>query len=276
MVLLCGNRPEFAAPTPPRTARGLRLTAVNWHLTAEETAYIAADCEATAIVADVELADVATAVAGADAVAHHAHRRRAAHRGLRPVGRRAGAYDGVEHRPDPVLGSSMLYTSGTTGRPKGVFRKTAVRPARGRQAVYDYRDGDRHLCTGPLYHAAPLAFSLAIPLMNGVGRHAHDALDRPRTRCASSRPTGSPTPTWSRPCSTGCSRCPTRCATATTCPRCASCCTARRRARSPVKQADDGVVGPGGARVLRRDRGRGHVRSTARRGSSTRAASVRR
>ena len=63
----------------------------------------------------------------------------------------------------------MLYTSGTTGRPKGVFRKKAVAPLAAAQAVYDYRDGDRHLCTGPLYHAAPLAFSLAIPLMNGIG-----------------------------------------------------------------------------------------------------------
>ena len=47
-------REVWAATLP----RGLRLTAVNWHLTAEETAYIAADCGAKAIVADVELADV--------------------------------------------------------------------------------------------------------------------------------------------------------------------------------------------------------------------------
>ena len=37
--------------------------------------------------------------------------------------------------------------------------------------LYGYSEGseDVHLCTGPLYHAAPLAFSLAAPLAFGVG-----------------------------------------------------------------------------------------------------------
>jgi long-chain acyl-CoA synthetase len=71
---------------------------------------------------------------------------------------------------DPVLGTSMLYTSGTTGRPKGVARPPT--PSSTLDAnIYGYiEDGvDRHLCTGPLYHAAPLAFSLAVPLHFGVG-----------------------------------------------------------------------------------------------------------
>ncbi len=39
-----------------------------------------------------------------------------------------------------------------------------------------------HLCTGPLYHAAPLAFSLAIPLAYGVGVVVMESLGRDATR----------------------------------------------------------------------------------------------
>jgi long-chain acyl-CoA synthetase len=60
----------------------------------------------------------------------------------------------------------MLYTSGTTGRPKGVHRDAPA--TRVNLVGYDEDGGDVHLCTGPLYHAAPLAFSLAMPLAFGA------------------------------------------------------------------------------------------------------------
>ena len=67
---------------------------------------------------------------------------------------------------DPVVGRSMMYTSGTTGRPKGVDRPVtanaaaeAARTPTATQAASRYDpETDLHLCTGPLYHAAPLAF----------------------------------------------------------------------------------------------------------------------
>jgi long-chain acyl-CoA synthetase len=75
---------------------------------------------------------------------------------------------------DPVLGTQMLYTSGTTGRPKGVHRSNGGAPsalAAVNLCGYDEdfaHSVDTHLCTGPLYHAAPLAFSVALPLLYGV------------------------------------------------------------------------------------------------------------
>jgi long-chain acyl-CoA synthetase len=42
-------------------------------------------------------------------------------------------------------------------------------------------DTDRHLCTGPLYHAAPLAFSLALPLAWGIGVVLMDGWDPEET-----------------------------------------------------------------------------------------------
>ena len=77
----------------------------------------------------------------------------------------------------PSLGITMLYTSGTTGRPKGVNRPVAPRQAGAIGGHIRLLAGeDLHLCTGPLYHAAPLAFSHLIPLISGAGIVTHGAL----------------------------------------------------------------------------------------------------
>ena len=52
VALLCPNRPEFAEVGAACQRAGLRLTTVNWHLTADEAGYIVDDCEAKALVAD--------------------------------------------------------------------------------------------------------------------------------------------------------------------------------------------------------------------------------
>jgi long-chain acyl-CoA synthetase len=77
----------------------------------------------------------------------------------------------------------MLYTSGSTGRPKGVLRPAAVPQLAAIASVESYRPGarHRHLCTGPLYHAAPLVFSLTVPLMLGAGVVLMDGWDAEET-----------------------------------------------------------------------------------------------
>jgi len=71
----------------------------------------------------------------------------------------------------------MLYTSGTTGRPKGVFRKNLAARRGSIDHGYEPDGGDRHLLTGPLYHAAPLGFSLKVPLAHGATVVMMDAWD---------------------------------------------------------------------------------------------------
>jgi long-chain acyl-CoA synthetase len=86
--------------------------------------------------------------------------------------------------PDPVLGVSMLYTSGSTGKPKGVARPSAPPAGAVTSQIHlgDYTPGrDLHLCTGPLYHAAPLAYSLVIPLLGGAGVVLMDGWDAERS-----------------------------------------------------------------------------------------------
>jgi long-chain acyl-CoA synthetase len=177
VAILCANRAEFAEVVAATQRTGLRLTPVNWHLTAAVAGYIVDDCEARAFIADARFAGVAAEIA---ALAPGAEVRLA-------VGGPIPGFDsydeviGAEHGDDiedPVLGSSMLYTSGTTGRPKGVYRPTAPPTSAAALDIYGYRPGhDLHLCTGPLYHAAPLAFSLGAPLHAGVGVVLMDAWD---------------------------------------------------------------------------------------------------
>ncbi len=179
VALLCSNRPEFVDVVYAVLRAGFRLTPINWHLTGPEVGYILDDCEARAFVADALFADAAHEALG------HAP----------PVDVRLGVggaipdfedYDEVvskeagEDLADPVLGSSMLYTSGTTGRPKGVYRPTAPRSplleALQRQA--GFRPGtDLALCTGPLYHAAPLALNLRVPIAGGIGVYLMERWD---------------------------------------------------------------------------------------------------
>ena len=139
---------------------------VNWHLTASEVAYILDDSGSTILFTDPEHEEVARAAAAA--ADHEVSVVRAG-----PELDALAAHPADEPFPlDGPGGGTMLYTSGTTGRPKGVKRRRQPSLAEtlalgGAAGMLLGLDGKGpHLVTGPLYHAAPLGFA-AIDLANG-------------------------------------------------------------------------------------------------------------
>jgi long-chain acyl-CoA synthetase len=149
---------------------GLYIVPVNWHLVGAELAYILTDSGAKAFVAHERFAEAAltgTRISGAPA--DPAVRFAVGDiPGYRPLAQ-LGTSEPVG-RPDVrTLGAPMLYTSGTSGRPKGVRRSlTGADPDEVSAAstwffgLFGLRpfEGHVHLCGSPLYHTAVLNFTV--------------------------------------------------------------------------------------------------------------------
>ena len=179
VAIICKNRPEFLEALFGPIRVGLRITPINWHLTAEEICYIVENCEAKVVVCDALFTDffieikqklpdvLLLSVGGEDSLAI-------------PFLNTIQKYDKSDIST-PVAGRSMLYTSGTTGRPKGVFRKENPPPSKTEQLTLETAafnpELDFSICPGPAYHAAPLGLNINPSLMAGVGVYLMDKWD---------------------------------------------------------------------------------------------------
>jgi fatty-acyl-CoA synthase len=176
VAILAENRAEYLELAWAAQRAGLYYVGVNTHLTPDEAAYIVRDSGARLVVATDVLGDLAE-VALADPV-------------LAPAGRlmlgepRPGwdSYeDELSSQPrtpvaDESEGDFMLYSSGTTGRPKGIERPLPGGPlgtypdnaGRWLRDLLGFEPGDTYLSPAPLYHAAPLGWSMSVHRSGGT------------------------------------------------------------------------------------------------------------
>jgi 2-furoate---CoA ligase len=168
LLLLLQNRWEAATLHWACQFIGVIVTPLNWRAKFDEIDYCASDAEARAIV----FQDVSAEAVAQSAVAQQLPRI--------AVG---GAPDGTltfeqllqGAAPEPLLGavaddwSLMLYTSGTTGKPKGVPRRQRHERAAALAHVAQnlYRRNERTLGVMPLYHTMGVRSLLAMALIDG-------------------------------------------------------------------------------------------------------------
>lgn len=167
IAVVAGNDLRAFSAYAAAIRSGLYVTAVNFHLTPGEVNYILADCDAKVLFAGADVAEAVSEALQLPALAEPGH-------AIVWGGRISGFADfdtvlaHADSTPltDQPRGTDMLYSSGTTGRPKGIRiplpegqvdvapdAYTAIfAPMYGMDADTVY------LSPAPLYHAAPLRF----------------------------------------------------------------------------------------------------------------------
>jgi len=154
---------------------GLVYTPINFHLTPEEAAYIVGDCDARALIASAALANTSAGLARR--VGEQVPIRLAIGGDVPGYERYETAVAALPATPlaEEWEGSAMLYSSGTTGRPKGVAQPHARVPVGEASALmkvftalYGVDTTSVYLSPAPLYHAAPLHFCLSVLRAGGT------------------------------------------------------------------------------------------------------------
>lgn len=172
VALLMDNSPAYFALTWGAQRAGLYFVCISTKLTAGEVAYILSDCAAKVLFVSPTLADVAPPPGQVDGL-----RQFAVGGDVAGLERYEAAVAGQPQTPiaDETAGSDMLYSSGTTGRPKGVKLPLSGQPIDApnpllmlTKALYGLGPDSRYLSPAPLYHAAPLRWCMAVHRLGGT------------------------------------------------------------------------------------------------------------
>jgi acyl-CoA synthetase (AMP-forming)/AMP-acid ligase II len=154
---------------------GVNYTAMSSRLTTEEAEYILNDSGARVFITSSYKRDMAAALQGRMPAVELALMLDGTIDGFEPY-EDGVAGQSAEPLPDPrIAGRDMLYSSGTTGRPKGVKLPPPDQPldqpnalVLGCQILFGFDDTTVYLSPAPLYHAAPLRFTMAAHSLGGT------------------------------------------------------------------------------------------------------------
>ncbi|HWB67500.1 MAG TPA: AMP-binding protein [Mycobacteriales bacterium] len=182
VAVMLPNGTDYLATGVASAYARLSFIPVNWHLKADELGWLLADSGARVLVADGSLAGyVELALAQAPDCR------------VLTVGELAAPVTGSQPLAEVVAGEPaelpdgawptpnwMFYTSGTTGRPKGVVHgpsdggqrepdaTTVARGQEGLLALWGITAADRYLLAGPGYHAGPGGYAFAALYAGGA------------------------------------------------------------------------------------------------------------
>ncbi len=169
-VALClENHPRFLSIIWGAHYAGLYYTAMSSRLTTEEMAYIIEDCGAQAFVTSAHKADQAGELVDQMPAVKVRLMLDGTIDGFDPYEATIGTQPPTPLDEERVEGQDMLYSSGTTGRPKGVkvplpgapLGEAADSVTALSQMLFGETDQTVYLSPAPLYHAAPLRFCRA-------------------------------------------------------------------------------------------------------------------
>ncbi len=165
---------------------GVAPVPLNWHGKPEETLAVLKDCGAKVLVAHADLVrpllnflppDLDVRIVATPPDIGDTYRipkeTRAIPEGMIAWSEWINEFDAWADGP-ATPPSAMMYTSGTTGKPKGVRRPALSDATRTQSAYYSgvaaisgFEPGPRAIVTGPMYHGAPFAWAMGWARLNG-------------------------------------------------------------------------------------------------------------
>jgi fatty-acyl-CoA synthase len=175
LALFVENSLQFMAIVWACQRAGVIFTTISTHLKREEVAYIADNCQARIFIGSQKLREVSTSVKPMLPSVEHFYM----------VGSEGDGFvsweqslQGFPTAPiaDEARGIPMLYSSGTTGRPKGILPQfeagvpiTEMNPLwSAMTAAFQYNQQTVYLSPAPLYHASPLANNMMVVAAGGT------------------------------------------------------------------------------------------------------------
>jgi long-chain acyl-CoA synthetase len=173
IAILMENNARFFEVAWAAQRAGLYFVCVSTKLTAGEVDYILKDCGAKVFITSTAMGGLIDEIAPL-----------ASGLSLFAVGGPHGAYAGFEEArtgcattpvADETAGSDMLYSSGTTGRPKGVKPALSGGPIDApnalqmmAQGLFGFSGDSVYISPAPLYHAAPLRWCMTVHKLGGT------------------------------------------------------------------------------------------------------------